>query len=226
MSRKFLPLVVSWVMLSLLAGCEGRRPLSNKPATMPSAEEMESAASARSTARGKPAPDFELLDQRGRPVSLQSLRGKWVVLYFYPADDTPACTCQATEFTWLLWSFASKNATVLGISADSPQQHQKFIEKYDLKVDLLSDPDHRVMRSYGAWVDVPTGPAAPGRVIRNTFLIDPEGVIAWHWPEVIPWGHAKRVADRLESLTQQAHAAESGPTPTGTDTAASGSTVP
>ncbi|MDW8263404.1 MAG: peroxiredoxin [Phycisphaerales bacterium] len=170
----------------------------------PPPQVTEAAASERSSAIGKPAPDFELLDQEERPVSLSALRGQWVVLYFYPADDTPGCTCQANEFTRLIQSFHHANAKVIGVSVDRPEIHRRFIRKYNLRIPLLSDPDRRVMREYGAWVDIPRGPAAPGMVIRSTYLIDPTGRIAWHWPEVIPQGHAQRVMDRLNALQRLA----------------------
>lgn len=169
----------------------------------PTPEETESAASARSTARGKPSIDFALPDPYGSTVRLGNLRGKWVVLYFYPADDTPGCTCEATEFTQLLTDLRMPNAAVIGISADSPESHARFALKYGLALTLLSDMDRTVMRKYGAWIDIPEGLGAPGRVIRSTYLIDPSGNIAWHWPEVIPQGHAFRVATRLAQLQKQ-----------------------
>lgn len=170
-------------------------------APVPNPAEMEAAAAARSGAVGKPAPDFSLLTQDDRPLSLAGERGKWVVLYFYPADDTPGCTCQATEFTALLRDFTQRNAKVYGVSPDTPDLHRHFMKKYGLQINLLSDPDRGVMRQYGAWVDIPEGPAAPGRVVRSTYLIDPNGVVAAHWPEVIPQGHAERVMRRLGELS-------------------------
>lgn len=166
----------------------------------PSPEEMESAAAARSSAIGQPAPDFSLSDQQDRATTLSGQRGSWVVLYFYPADDTPGCTCQATEFTGLLQAFTQHNAKVFGVSPDAPEIHRHFIKKYGLQINLLSDPGMEVMRRYGAYVDIPEGPAAPGRIVRSTYLIDPNGVIAAHWPEVIPQGHAERVVRRLAEL--------------------------
>lgn len=170
------------------------------PTTAPSPAVTEDAASARSTAAGRAAPVFSLPDQNAKPVSLADQRGKWVVLYFYPADDTPGCTCQATEFTKLLHEFNGSNAVIMGVSADTPESHRKFARKYDLKFPLLSDVKRDTMREYGAWVDMPKGLGAPGRVIRSTYLINPSGVVAWHWPEVIPQGHAQRVMDKLNAL--------------------------
>jgi peroxiredoxin Q/BCP len=182
----------------LLGGCgedpEKVRMTSGDP------EYVESAAASTSPAVGKKAPAFTLPDQAGAPVSLSDLAGSWVVLYFYPEDDTPGCTCQATEFTDLLGSFHSMNAVVYGVSADSPAEHRKFIDKYALKLDLLSDEDRSTMRRYGAWVDARLGEQSYGKVIRTTYIIGPEGVIRAHWPEVVPQGHAERVALRLRQL--------------------------
>jgi len=185
-------LALAAAVLGLAAGCASWN--------YPSAESMEAAASARSPLIGMPAPAFTLADQDERPVSLSSLRGRWVVVYFYPRDDTPGCTCQASEFTRLLGRFHEMDAEVLGVSADPPARHRAFIKKFDLKVRLLSDLDHGIMARYGAWAESPLGPGHPGRVIRSTVVIDPDGVIRHHWPEVIPWGHAMRVRQKLEDL--------------------------
>ena len=166
----------------------------------PSAAEMERAASLRSDWTGSQAPSFELPDQQERMRSLDDQRGRWVVLYFYPKDDTPGCTCQATEFTSLLMRFEDLNAVVWGVSEDSPASHRRFADKHDLQITLLSDPDHEVMRAYDAWMDYPGRQG--GRAIRTTFLIGPEGTIRRHWPEVIPTGHAERVRDALADLQQ------------------------
>lgn len=160
------------------------------------AAEMEAAAAAQSELAGKPAIDFVLPNQHGTPVSLTEQRGQWVVLYFYPADGTPGCTCQAREFTQYHKQFERLNAAVFGISPDSVESHRQVFEEYDLRIDLLADPERKVMEPYGAWVKTPFG----GRVIRSTVLIDPQGRIAYHWPEVIPEGHAERVKAKLEEL--------------------------
>ncbi len=166
----------------------------------PSPEVTESAASSRSRAIGQQAPDFDLKDQNYKNVTLESLKGKWVVLYFYPMADTPACTCQATEFTKLLWWFNQTGATVVGVSPGTVLDAQYFGSKYTLMFPLLADPEKTTIRKYGAWVDIKEGPAAPGMFIRSTYLIDPTGKIAWHWPEVVPQGHAQRVFERLEKI--------------------------
>ena len=174
----------------LLLGCQS----APRPGT------IERAAADRSTFVGQTAPDFSLLNQQRQTVTLRDLRGQWVVLYFYPEDDTPGCTCQATEFTALLQSFRNHNARVLGVSGDSPDDHARFAAKYSLRFDLLSDPARDTMTQYGAWTTVQQGNQTVSRVIRTTVIIDPAGRIAAHWPEVIPEGHAKRVRDRLTEL--------------------------
>jgi peroxiredoxin Q/BCP len=141
---------------------------------------------------GKPAPAFRLPDQNDQPVSLTEQRGKWVVLYFYPKDDTPGCTAEACEFTDSLKNFESLNAVVFGCSPDSPESHRKFIEKHDLKITLLSDEKRQVMSTYGAFDG--------RRVIRATVIIDPDGQIAHHWPTVKPRGHAAEVKAKLTEL--------------------------
>ena len=166
----------------------------------PDPAKMEAAASASSPIVNKPAPTYTLSNQNDQPVNLAGLRGQWVVLYFYPKDDTPGCACQANEFTQLLTEFRKHNAAIYGVSADSPESHRQFIEKYSLKIDLLSDPDHKVMEAYGAWVQAHLGSEGYGRVIRSTVVIDPQGVIRHHWPEVIPEGHAERVREKLIQL--------------------------
>ncbi len=166
----------------------------------PNAGEMEEAASKRSPVIGSKATPFALRNSADETVKLADFAGKWTVIYFYPADDTPGCTCQATEFTDLLTRFHNLNAVVIGISPDPPVMHALFINKYNLKLTLLSDTRHETMKAYGAHVETKIGQQTVPRVLRSTFLIDPHGIIAWHWPEVIPEGHAERVRDRLAQL--------------------------
>jgi len=183
--------VVGLAALAVSAGCEHEMKL---------ASEHEEAASVRSPLTGKAAPDFTLPDQDEKPVTLSKLRGKWVVLYFYPKDDTPGCTCQATEFTDLIGDMRDMNAVLYGISADSTETHQVFIEKYELSLNLLSDRHRKVMKEYGAWMESSISGEEYGRTIRSTFIIGPDGKIRRHWPEVIPEGHAQRVKEWLERL--------------------------
>jgi thioredoxin-dependent peroxiredoxin len=179
----------------LLAGCQ---PANTDPAF------QEAAAAARSPIVGKPAPDFTLPDQDDNPVALSKLRGQWVVLYFYPKDDTPGCSCQATEFTHLLKEFREMNAMVYGVSQDSPTSHKGFIARLGLGMDLLSDPNHVAMGRYGAWVVASPDQNPYGRAIRTTMIIDPEGIIRYHWMEVMPTGHAERVRQKLAQLQREA----------------------
>lgn len=149
---------------------------------------------------GKPAPAFALQDQDGESVSLAGIEGQWVVLYFYPRDDTPGCTKEACEFTAGIAEFEKLDAVILGCSPDDAASHRKFIAKYDLKVRLLSDPAHATMEAYGAWGEkVLYGRKSVG-VIRSTALIDPAGNVAHHWKKVRAAGHAGHVAARLEAL--------------------------
>lgn len=164
------------------------------------AEGIEESASERSDVIGSTAPDFTLMDQAGKPFTLNKLKGKWVVLYFYPKDNTPGCTIQAKEFSDLLPRFHQLNAEVIGISADSTDSHQSFITKCNITCKLLSDPEHKVMEQYGTWVRTRMGNQLYGRAIRCTMLIDPEGIIRYHWPEVIALGHADRVFQKLVEL--------------------------
>jgi len=160
------------------------------------AAEIETAAAERSPLTHKPAPDFALPNQDGETVTLQAQKGRWAVLYFYPADGTPGCTCQAQEFNKSHAQFQHLSAKVFGVSPDSVASHKNVADKYNLKVDLLADPDQHVMEAYAASAKTPFG----RRVIRSTALIDPAGNIAYHWPEVIPQGHADRVRAKLDEL--------------------------
>ena len=149
---------------------------------------------------GKPAPAFQLLDQDGKKRKLAEFRGQWVVLYFYPKDDTPGCTVEACEFTEGVRGFAKLDGVVLGCSGDSPESHRKFIAKHGLKITLLSDPEHETMSAYGAWGDkVLYGRKFQG-VIRSTVIVDPKGNVAHHWKKVKSKGHAESVRARLEEL--------------------------
>ncbi len=150
---------------------------------------------------GTKAPAFTLFNQDGKKTKLTDHKGEWVVLYFYPKDDTPGCTVEACEFTVSQKSFEQLNAVVLGVSPDSPERHVKFIDKYDLKITLLSDPDHKMIETYGAWGLKKNYGREYDGVIRSTVLINPQGKIAAYWPNVKAKGHALKVKERLEELT-------------------------
>ncbi|MHB8684347.1 MAG: thioredoxin-dependent thiol peroxidase [Dehalococcoidia bacterium] len=148
---------------------------------------------------GQAAPLFELEDDRGRRVKLGDLRGRWVVLYWYPKDDTPGCTTEACEIRDN-WQLLSGEAELFGISPDSAKSHVKFRDKYDLPFPLLADDEHRVSEQYGVW-----GPKKfMGReymgVDRATFIVDPEGNLARVFPKVSPAGHALEILAALKEL--------------------------
>ncbi len=149
---------------------------------------------------GEKAPGFTLPDQEGSDVSLGDHAGKWVVLYFYPRDDTPGCTTEACEFTAGVEAFRGLDAVVLGCSPDTPEKHRKFIAKHDLGITLLSDPGHEVMQRYGAWGEKNNYGKKTMGVIRSTVIIDPQGRVAHHWPRVKAAGHADKVREKLEEL--------------------------
>lgn len=153
---------------------------------------------------GDPAPPFSLPDQDGQKVSLADFAGRWVVLYFYPKDDTPGCTTEACQFSEGIAAFDELDAVVLGCSPDSPASHRKFKEKYNLKVHLLADPEHAVMAQYGAWGEKKMYGKTVEGVVRSTVLIDPQGRIAHHWPNVKADGHAEAVRRKLAELRGQA----------------------
>ena len=151
--------------------------------------------------RGDLAPPFHLPDQDGRSVGLDGFRGRRLVVYFYPKDDTPGCTKEACQFNEALAGLRELNVDVVGISGDGGASHRRFRNKYGLEFALLSDPDHRVAEAYGAYgAKTMYGKPVTG-VIRSTFLVDEEGRIARAWYGVKADGHAARV---LEELSQPA----------------------
>src|SRR3954471_11516653 len=152
---------------------------------------------------GKKAPDFALKNQNDELVKLGALAGKWVVLYFYPKDDTPGCTVEACDFTSGLKDFEKLNATVLGCSPDSTESHRRFIAKHKLKVGLLSDPNHKLMDDYGSWGEKNTYGRITEGGIRSTGIIDPKGSGAHHCPKVSAKGHAEEVKEVLEELQKK-----------------------
>jgi len=149
---------------------------------------------------GGKAPAFALPDQDGRVARLGDFAGSWVVLYFYPKDDTPGCTTEACEFTDGIEAFEKLEAVVLGCSPDTPDSHRRFIANHDLKITLLSDPDHAVMEAYGAWGEKSMYGRTTMGVIRSTVLIDPRSKVAFHWPNVKAAGHAEKVREKLAEL--------------------------
>ena len=145
---------------------------------------------------GSAAPDFSLPSQEGTPVSLKDYRGKWVVLYFYPKDQTPGCSREAHNFQIDQPKFAERNAVVLGVSVDSVDSHKKFCAKEGLNFKLLADTDHKVTDAYGSLTNFGVVKFAA----RHTFLIDPNGKIAKVYTSVNPANHSGEVLAELDQL--------------------------
>jgi len=149
---------------------------------------------------GKTAPDFALPDEKGELHRLSDYRGRWLVLYFYPKDNTPGCSTEAREFNELLGEFTKEGAVVIGVSKDPPKSHARFKEKLGLNFTLLSDEDTEVLRAYGAWGKKKLYGKEYEGTIRSTVLIDPEGRVAAVWPKVRVKGHAAAVLEKLREL--------------------------
>jgi peroxiredoxin Q/BCP len=148
-----------------------------------------------------PAPNFSAQDQTGQVVTLEDFRGSWLVLYFYPKDNTPGCTTEAINFSQQQSVFQALGVKILGVSPDSAPSHAKFIEKQKLTLQLLSDPDHQVAEAYGAWgLKKFMGKEYMG-ILRSTFLINPQGEIAYVWPKVKVKIHSAEVLAKIKSLT-------------------------
>ena len=151
---------------------------------------------------GKEAPELCLPSEDSEEVCLRDLRGNWIVLYFYPKDNTSGCTTEALEFSERSSDFAALGAIVLGVSPDSVVSHKKFKGKHNLSVKLLSDPERTVLESYGAWgIKKMYGKESTG-VIRSTVLIDPDGFVRRTWPKAKSSGHAREVLETLKELAQ------------------------
>lgn len=149
---------------------------------------------------GDKAPDFSLPDQNGRPVSLEDFKGKTVVLYFYPKDDTPGCTKEACEFRDHLPRFQNSDAIVFGVSFDDGPSHQRFIEKYNLNFDLLSDTEKEVSEKYGVYVQKNMYGKTYMGIERSTFVINKEGYIAEIFRKVKVEGHSVEVLEAIQKV--------------------------
>jgi peroxiredoxin Q/BCP len=148
---------------------------------------------------GQPAPDFELTSDTGEAIRLSDLRGKPVVLYFYPKDDTPGCTAQACGIRDAWGDFEQRGAVVLGVSPDAESSHVTFKQKYGLPFTLLADTDHAVADDYGVWVEKTYGGKTYWGNERSTFVIDADGSVAKVMRQVKPDTHAEQVLDALPS---------------------------
>lgn len=145
---------------------------------------------------GKAAPAFTLVNQDGEKISLKELRGQNVIVYFYPRDDTPGCTKEACGFRDFNKEIQALDTVILGVSPDSPESHQKFIDKYSLNFDLLSDPDRKVMGRYEAFGEKKMYGKTVQGVIRSTVWIGPDGKVKKHWRRV------PKAADHPEKVLQ------------------------
>jgi thioredoxin-dependent peroxiredoxin len=151
---------------------------------------------------GQPAPDFTALDENGNKVGLKDKSDRWLVLYFYPKDNTPGCTTEAKEFSAYQSQFNQLGAEIIGISPDTEESHCKFIAKHDLTIQLLSDSEHKIIEAYGAWrLKKFMGKEYMG-VVRSTFLITPDGKIAGVWDKVRIKGHVEKVLTKLRELNK------------------------
>ena len=149
---------------------------------------------------GSEAPSFCLPDQDGETLCLKAFRGKWVVLYFYPKDNTKGCTLEAIDFTMRKNEFEEMGAVILGVSPDSVESHRDFCDGHGLSITLLSDPGLKVLEAYGVWqLRKMYGREFHG-VVRSTFLIDQEGNLAHEWRKVRVGGHVEEVKLRLKEL--------------------------
>lgn len=148
--------------------------------------------------QGSPAPGFCLPDTDGNQVCLKDFRGTWVVVYFYPKDNTSGCTTEAVTFSKSLDEFAKLNAVILGISPDSCESHRKFVDKQGLSITLLSDTEKTVLEQYGVWSLKKMYGKEYFGVVRTTYLVDPEGNIAHVWEKVKVPGHVDNVLSVLK----------------------------
>lgn len=147
------------------------------------------------------APAFSSVDQNNKTISSADFLGKkTVVLYFYPKDDTPGCTIQANQFTTTADDFIAADAVIIGVSKDDCESHQAFINKFDLKIDLLADTDGKLCDDYGVWQEKEKNGAKKMGIVRSTFIIDKEGLLAYVEYGVTPEGHAEKMLEIVKAL--------------------------
>lgn len=153
--------------------------------------------------QNEPFPDFSLPDQEGSSRSLGDYAGKWLVVYFYPKDNTSACTLEAQTFSSLLSEFTASGASVVGVSPDSVKSHAGFQAKKDLSVTLLSDPEHALLNAAGVWQKKKLYGKEHMGVVRSTFLVDPQGIVREVWTKVKVPGHVETVLEKLRELQKE-----------------------
>lgn len=146
------------------------------------------------------APAFDLANQANEQITLSALEGKYVVLFFYPKDNTPGCTRESIAFSHLKSDFEALNAVVYGVSKDSVKSHQNFCEKQNLSIDLLSDESTSMIQAYGVWQEKKNYGKTYMGIVRSTYLIDPQGKVAKVWKNVKVDGHAEAVLAFLKSI--------------------------
>ena len=146
------------------------------------------------------APEFCLPNQDDVEICLRDLRGKWIVLYFYPKDNTPGCTTEACDFSEAAPDFSTLNAIILGVSGDSTAKHRDFIDKKDLSITLLSDESTTMMQEYGVWALKKNYGKEYMGIVRSTLIINPEGIVKAIWKNVKVKEHARIVKEKLEAL--------------------------
>ena len=151
---------------------------------------------------GNKAPNFTLPNQNGDSVRLDDFKGKWLVVYFYPRDDTPGCTVEAKDFTELKTDFEKNETVILGVSPDNEAKHCKFIDKHGLKINLLADCEKSMLSDYGVWQEKSMYGKTYMGVVRTTYLINPNGSIAEAWTKVKAKGHAEIVLERLKEIKE------------------------
>lgn len=152
---------------------------------------------------GTKAPLFSGLNQHNHTISLKDYKGKYVVLYFYPKDNTPGCTLEANDFQTRLPLFEAEKAVIIGVSKDSIKSHATFCEKFKLTFSLISDPDQDIIDAYEVWGEKKNYGKTYMGIIRTTYLIDTEGTIAAIWPHVKTKGHAQTVLDQVKLLNNK-----------------------
>jgi len=149
---------------------------------------------------GDAIPAFCLANQDEEEICIRDIKGRWAVIYFYPRDNTPGCTTEACDFTEALPNFTNLGAIVLGVSPDTPRKHRNFIEKKELNITLLADEEKSLCKDFGVWqLKKNYGKEYMG-VVRSTFLIAPDGTLAYKWEKVRVKEHVKAVQEKLEEL--------------------------